>query len=87
MKAHQNLITSRSHSLREQIAKAVRNGMHNQGMTALELAARSGVTNTYITMVTKGEANLKLETIAKLEAGLGLSLLSVQESGEEPFQI
>lgn len=87
MKAHSNLITSRSQSLRDGIAKAVRNGMHNQDMTALELAERSGVTNTYITMVVKGEANLKLETIAKLEAGLGISILTAHPNGEEPFKL
>lgn len=73
----------RTKTVQERIAEALRNELARQEMTRLELAERSGVTNTYITLIMQGQANLKLETIVKLEIGLGVNILDVNvRSGE-----
>lgn len=52
------------------------------GMTQKKLASKMGVTPQYINKVVKGQENLTLETISKLEKVLGISLLEVPEKYE-----
>lgn len=47
------------------------------GMTQKKLAEEMGVSPQYINKVLKGKENLTLETISKLEAILGITLISV----------
>lgn len=49
-----------------------------QGMTQRQLAERLGVTPQAITKIVKAKQNLTLGTIRKLEAALGVSLISIK---------
>ena len=71
----------RVNAIQRRIAEALRNALARQEMTRLELAERSGVTNTYITLIMQGKANMKLETIVKLEIGLGCAILDIKTKG------
>lgn len=57
-----------------------------KSMTKAELAERMGVTPQYIGNVTKGEENLSLSTIKKLEVALGVKLIEVVSNGKSSAQ-
>lgn len=56
------------------IALKVRSKMKEEGITQCILASRLGCTQQYVSLVLKGKENLTLETIAKLESALQISL-------------
>ena len=49
----------------------------SNGMTQKKLAELMGVTPQYINKIVKGKENLTLETIAKIEKALGITLIEV----------
>ena len=53
------------------------------GMTQKQLAVLMGVSPQYISKILKGQENLTLETISKLEIALGINLLSLSETVSE----
>ena len=57
-----------------QIALKVRSKMKAEGITQCTLASRLGCTQQYVSLILKGKENLTLETIAKLESALQISL-------------
>ena len=57
------------------IAIKVRQKMTGNGITQKELAEKMGCTQQYISLVLKGNLNLTLETIARLEKALQFSLI------------
>lgn len=58
------------------ISGSVYTRMRELGMTKCELAERMGVKPGQVTRIIKGEANLTLKSIAKLETALGIDLSS-----------
>jgi len=66
-----------------QIAIRILSEIHRQkhvnGMTQKKLAERMGVREQYINKVVKGKENLTLKTISKIEAVLGIKLISVEK--------
>lgn len=50
--------------------------LESQGISQRELAERMGCSPQYISRILKGEENLSLETICKLEHALGMSIMS-----------
>ena len=58
------------------IALSVRQRMKDLGMTQVALAEKLGCTQQHVSMLLKGDANLTLETIARLECALDFSILS-----------
>jgi transcriptional regulator with XRE-family HTH domain len=64
-----------------QIAIAILKVMRERSITQVELASELGVTPQYVNKIVKGQENLTLETIAKLERILKINLISV-----EPYQ-
>lgn len=61
-----------------QIAIAILKVMRERKITQVELATDLGVTPQYINKIVKGQENLTLETIAKLEGILKINLVSVE---------
>ena len=59
------------------IALRVLRTLRSRKMSQKELAEMMGVTPQHISKIVKGKENLTLETIAKLEAALGSSLMVV----------
>jgi transcriptional regulator with XRE-family HTH domain len=57
-----------------QIALAIRRELRLRGMTQQDLACKMAVSPQYVGRVLKGQENLTLETISKLESALGRSL-------------
>lgn len=54
-----------------------------QKMTQVELAEKLGVSSQYVNKLLKGQENLTLDTIGKLEKVLGISLIEVKTSSKE----
>ena len=52
--------------------------MENKGLTQKEFAQRVGCSQQYISRILKGKENLSIETISKIEAGLGVSILEIR---------
>jgi ribosome-binding protein aMBF1 (putative translation factor) len=48
-----------------------------QGTSQKELAEKMGVSAQYVNKIVKGNENLSLETISKLEAALGIQLIEI----------
>lgn len=57
-----------------QIALKVRSKMKADKITQSALAARLGCTQQYVSLILKGKENITLETLAKLESALNISL-------------
>ena len=57
------------------IAISVRQRMKELGITQVALADKLGCTQQHVSMLLKGNANLTLETIAKLEEALDFSII------------
>ena len=50
----------------------------NSDMSQAKLAEKMGVTKQYISKIVKGQENLSLQTICKLESALGITLVEVK---------
>ncbi len=61
-----------------QIAVSVLEQLRIKGMSQKELADAMGVTPQYVNKVVRGNENLTLETICKLESILGISLVEIK---------
>lgn len=59
------------------IALAVRRALRLQGMSQQDLAAKMGLSPQYVGRILKGQENLTLETISKLEAAIDMPLIRV----------
>ena len=59
----------------QEIALRMLNSMDEQNLTQRALAERMGCTQQYISKVLKGQENLSLETLVKIEDALGIELL------------
>lgn len=60
------------------IAMRVLDEMENKGLTQKEFAQRVGCSQQYISRILKGKENLSIETISKIEAALGVSILEIR---------
>ena len=58
-----------------QIAIKARSVMAQKGITQKQLAEAMGCTQQYVSLILKGNLNLTLETISKLEKSLGFDLI------------
>lgn len=61
------------------IALRVLRTLKESGLTQKELAEKMEVSPQYVNKIVTGKENLSLETITKLEAALGISLIQVPE--------
>ena len=61
----------------QKIAAKILSKMRESGISQTELARRMGCTQQYVSKILRGQENLSLETISKIEDSLGLSLLVV----------
>lgn len=67
-----------------EIALAVLNAISNNPvMTQKELARQMGVSPQYVSKILKGEENLSLQTITKLESILEIELISVHKQVQQ----
>ena len=64
-------------SYSQEIAMFLHDKMEELGLTQTALAKRMNCTRQYISRILKGQENLSLETISKIEDSLGLSLLII----------
>jgi ribosome-binding protein aMBF1 (putative translation factor) len=62
----------------QMIAMRVLDEMENKGLTQKEFAQRVGCSQQYISRILKGKENLSIETISKIEAALGVSILEIR---------
>ena len=62
----------------QMIAMRVLDEMENKGLTQKEFAHRVGCSQQYISRILKGKENLSIETISKIEAALGVSILEIR---------
>lgn len=60
----------------QSIAMRVADAMEDEGLTQKALAERMGCTQQYVSRILKGQENMSLETISKLETALGLNIIS-----------
>lgn len=67
------------------IALAVRRELRLQGMSQQELATKMGLSPQYLGRILKGQENLTLETISKLETAVGKSLIEVGREGQSTY--
>lgn len=58
------------------IALAIRRELREQGMSQQDLAGKMGLSPQYVGRILKGQENLTLETISKLEAAVGCPLMT-----------
>ena len=52
--------------------------MEKKGLTQKEFAQRVGCSQQYISRILKGKENLSIETISKIEAALGVSIMEIR---------
>lgn len=67
------------------IALAVRRELRLQGMSQQDLAAKMGLSPQYVGRILKGQENLTLETISKLEMAIGKQLVTVGREEHSSF--
>ena len=67
----------RSFKIAVRILREIRAQKNINGMTQRKLAEEMGVSPQYINKVVKGKENLTLETIAKIEDVLGITIIEV----------
>ena len=67
----------RSFKIAVRILREIRAQKPINGMTQKKLATRMGVSPQYINKVVKGKENLTLETVARIEQVLGITLIEV----------
>jgi len=72
--------TDRSFKIAVRILREIRAQKKINGMTQRKLAEEMGVSPQYINKVVKGKENLTLETIAKIESVLGITIIEVTSS-------
>ena len=65
------------------IALAILDRLDDLKMSKAELARRMGVSRQYVNKIVKGQENLTLEQIAKIEQALGLELIQIPEYYKE----
>ena len=61
----------------QKIAVKILSKMRESGISQTELANKMGCSQQYVSKILKGQENLSLETISKIEDSLGLSLLII----------
>ncbi|MDG5800177.1 helix-turn-helix transcriptional regulator [Marinilabiliaceae bacterium ANBcel2] len=76
----------RSFQIAVRILREIRKQKPLNGMTQKRLAEEMGVSPQYINKVVKGEENLTLETIAKIEDVLGVTLIEIL-NGENTINV
>ncbi len=76
----------RSFQIAVRILREIRKQKPQNGMTQKRLAVEMGVSPQYINKVIKGEENLTLETIAKIEDVLGVTLIEILK-GENSINV
>lgn len=69
------------------IAAKARGAMSRKGITQKQLAEAMGCTQQYVSLVLKGNLNLTLETISRLEKALGIRILENLFSAEPAYVI
>jgi transcriptional regulator with XRE-family HTH domain len=63
--------------LSAKIAIKTLSALRNKGISQKDLADKMNVSPQYINKIVKGQENLSLETITKLEAALGIQLIEI----------
>ena len=61
----------------QKIAVKILSKMRESGISQTELAIKMGCSQQYVSKILKGQENLSLETISKIEDSLGISLLVI----------
>ena len=64
------------------IAIKILRAIRDQGISQKELSETMGVSAQYVNKIVKGNENLSLETISKLEAALGIQLIEIKENSQ-----
>lgn len=67
------------------IALAIRRELRLQGMSQQDLAKRMALSPQYVGRILKGQENLTLETVSKIEDAIGMQLIKVGREEQQPF--
>lgn len=62
----------------QNIAMRMLDKMETEGITQKQLAERMGCSQQYVSKILKGCENLSLETMAKIECALGISVMQCE---------
>lgn len=65
------------------IASAMSKRMSELGLTQQMLAGKMNCTQQYISKVLKGQKNMSLETICKIENALGIEIIKLLDENEQ----
>ena len=68
------------------IAIKIGSKMEEMGITQKQLAEKMGCSQQYISLLLKGNENLTLETISRIETALNISLLGECIRFDKPFE-
>ncbi|MBV7532158.1 helix-turn-helix transcriptional regulator [Chitinophaga sp. sic0106] len=68
------------------VAITVLSQLSAKGITQTDLAERMGVSRQQISKIVKGQENLTLETIDKLEQALGITIIKILAGHTETYQ-
>lgn len=71
----------------QDIALNARSFMKSEGLTQKELAERMDVSPAYVARIMKGNENMTIQTIAKLEHALGMKLVAIPKLYEAKTQV
>lgn len=80
------LATTREDHLRRRLATGLRAAMRRQQLNQKQVAARADINKSHLSEIINEKVSPKLETIAKLEAGLGMNLIETL-SEPTPFEL
>jgi transcriptional regulator with XRE-family HTH domain len=69
---------NRSKTLKKGIAAKIKRFLDEHGWSQQDLADKIGKNKAHISLILNGKQNLTLETIAEIEAVLGIELLSLE---------
>lgn len=76
------LAHTREMKLRRDLASAIHAALKSQNLTQTELAKRAGVHMSHISSIMNEKTSPKLETIAKIEAGLGVPIAEFNQNNK-----
>lgn len=78
-----DLANTRLKYVRRRIMKVIRQAMAKQELSQQELAKRSGLHTSSLSDIMNEKVNPKVETLARIEAGLGMNIFNILDDPEQ----
>lgn len=81
-----DLSKTRMKYIRRRLSQGIRAAMRKQELNQQELASRSGLHTSSLSDILNEKVNPKTETIARIEAGLGMNVFEILDQ-PKPFEV